>query len=191
MRKKLSADSKSEDHMEIGSKIRALRIKNQLTLEELANRSELTKGFLSLVERDLTSPSIATLEDILEALGTSLGEFFSEEKEEKIVFSEADYFENEQENYTISYIVPNAQKNNMEPILITLSPGCESEKYGPFEGEELGYVLQGRVELTFGSMTYTIKKGQTFYFKADRLHFLKNIGKTKAQVLWVTNPPSF
>ena len=59
--------------MDIGAKIKLLRIKNQLTLEELANRSELTKGFLSLVERNLTSPSIATLEDILEALGTSLG----------------------------------------------------------------------------------------------------------------------
>ena len=62
--------------MDIGAKIKLLRIKNQLTLEELANRSELTKGFLSQVERNLTSPSIATLEDILEALGTSLGEFF-------------------------------------------------------------------------------------------------------------------
>lgn len=62
--------------MDIGGKIRQLRIKNQLTLEELANRSELTKGFLSQVERNLTSPSIATLEDILEALGTTLGAFF-------------------------------------------------------------------------------------------------------------------
>ena len=53
--------------MDIGAKIKLLRIKNQLTLEELANRSELTKGFLSQVERNLTSPSIATLEDILEA----------------------------------------------------------------------------------------------------------------------------
>ena len=65
--------------MDIGAKIKLLRIKNQLTLEELANRSELTKGFLSQVERNLTSPSIATLEDILEALGTSLGEFFSDD----------------------------------------------------------------------------------------------------------------
>ena len=66
--------------MDIGAKIKLLRIKNQLTLEELANRSELTKGFLSQVERNLTSPSIATLEDILEALGTSLGEFFSDDR---------------------------------------------------------------------------------------------------------------
>ena len=72
--------------MNIGSKIKRLRIANQLTLEELANRSELTKGFLSQVERNLTSPSITTLEDILEALGTTLHDFFSETQEEQIVF---------------------------------------------------------------------------------------------------------
>ena len=97
--------------MDIGAKIKLLRIKNQLTLEELANRSELTKGFLSQVERNLTSPSIATLEDILEALGTSLGEFFSDDRDERVVFTANDYFINEQEAYDISYIVPNAQKN--------------------------------------------------------------------------------
>ena len=57
--------------MDIGAKIKRLRLTNGLTLEELANRSELTKGFLSQLERDLTSPSVATLEDILEALGTT------------------------------------------------------------------------------------------------------------------------
>ena len=62
--------------MDIGGKIKMLRQANGLTLEELANRSELTKGFLSQLERDLTSPSITTLEDILEALGTNLQEFF-------------------------------------------------------------------------------------------------------------------
>ena len=71
--------------MQIGAKIKALRIANDLTLEELASRSELTKGFLSQLERDLTSPSISTLEDILEALGTNLSEFFAAEPEEQIV----------------------------------------------------------------------------------------------------------
>ena len=68
--------------MDIGQKIKRLRTKNGLTLEELASRSELTKGFLSQVERNLTSPSIATLNDILEALGTTLAAFFKEEQEE-------------------------------------------------------------------------------------------------------------
>lgn len=77
--------------MQIGAKIKALRIANDLTLEELASRSELTKGFLSQLERDLTSPSISTLEDILEALGTNLSEFFAAEPEEQIVFHQADF----------------------------------------------------------------------------------------------------
>ena len=57
--------------MQIGEKIRVLRMEKQLTQEELANRCELSKGFISQVENDLTSPSIATLIDILEILGTN------------------------------------------------------------------------------------------------------------------------
>ena len=77
--------------MDIGAKIKRMRLANGLTLEELANRSELTKGFLSQLERDLTSPSVATLEDILEALGTNLKDFFSEDEEEQIVFRKNEY----------------------------------------------------------------------------------------------------
>ena len=99
--------------MNIGEKLKELRLRNGLTLEELAARSELTKGFLSQVERDLTSPSISTLEDLLEALGTNLAEFFKSEKEEKIVFSQQDFFVAEKDAYTIEWIIPNAQKNEM------------------------------------------------------------------------------
>ena len=63
--------------MDIGAKIKRIRLSNQLTLEELANRSELTKGFLSQLERDLTSPSVATLENILEAIRDKFKRFFS------------------------------------------------------------------------------------------------------------------
>ena len=64
--------------MDIGKKLKELRQQNDLTLEDLASRSELTKGFLSQVERNLTTHSIPTLADILEALGTNLSEFFHE-----------------------------------------------------------------------------------------------------------------
>ena len=177
--------------MQIGEKLKRLRVKNQLTLEELANRSELTKGFLSQVERNLTSPSIATLADILEALGTTLGEFFAEEKDERIVFGAADFFENEQENYKISYIVPNAQKNSMEPILLELAGNGRSEEMLPGEGEEFGYVLQGKIILHYGEREYTVKKGQTFYLKGDRTRYISNSWDTTAKVIWVSTPPSF
>ena len=74
--------------MELGKKIKELRNKQGLTQEELADRAELSKGFISQLERDMTSPSIATLEDLLQCLGTTLGEFFMEEQEEEqIVFT--------------------------------------------------------------------------------------------------------
>lgn len=111
--------------MDIGSKLKEIRTLKGLTQEELADRAELSKGFISQLERNLTSPSIATLTDILQCLGTTLGEFFNETPEEQVVFGKADYFEKydaELKN-EIRWIIPNAQKNMMEPILITLEAG--------------------------------------------------------------------
>ena len=97
--------------MKIGNKIKQLRTQKGLTLAELASRCELTKGFLSQLERDLTSPSIATLSDILEALGSSLAEFFREDKNDKFIFGAQDFFVDERESCTLNWIVPNTQKN--------------------------------------------------------------------------------
>ena len=177
--------------MDIGAKIKRLRLSNQLTLEELANRSELTKGFLSQLERDLTSPSIATLENILEALGTNLKDFFSEDEDEQIVFSKDDFFENIQDDYKISYIIPNAQKNEMEPILIELKEDKKSMEIDPHDGEEFGYVIQGKVTLVNGEEEYDVKKGETFYLKGNLPHYIINKNDTLAKVIWVSTPPIF
>ena len=177
--------------MDIGKKIKELRLSNDLTLEELASRSELTKGFLSQVERNLTSPSISTLEDILEALGTDLSHFFRQEQEKKIVFHTADFFEDEQEDYKIEWIVPNAQKNKMEPILLTLHPGCDSMEMVSHSGEEFGYVLKGSILLVKGNQTYRIKAKETFYIEGTESHYLHNPGSVEARILWITTPPMF
>lgn len=177
--------------MEIGKKIKRLRIQKGLTLEELARRSELTKGFLSQLERDLTSPSIATLNDIVEALGSSLADFFKEEQPEQLVFRKKDFFIDAQESYTVHWIVPNTQKNEMEPILLELPQGGESFSMNPHSGEEFGYVLEGTVQLFAGEEKFTVHKGETFYLSGKNRHYLKNEKKTTAKVLWVSTPPLF
>ena len=177
--------------MDIGKKIRQLRIQNNLTLEDLASRSELTKGFLSQLERNLTSPSISTLEDILEALGTNLSEFFHEEEEEQIVFSTKDFFVDRQEDYKIEWIVPNAQKNEIEPILLTLQPKGRSQEMNSHFGEEFGYVLKGNVTLVRDNKRYKFKAKDTFYVNGRTSHYLYNHGNSEALVLWVTTPPTF
>ncbi len=177
--------------MELGIKIKRLRLKNDLTQEELADRCELTKGYISQLENELTSPSIATLEDILNALGTTPAEFFSDEKESKVVFSDKDFIEKSTDKYLIEWLVPNAQKNEMEPIRVTLEPHTSLEEDIPHEGEEFGYVLSGSVMLHLGQAAYNVKKGEVFYFSSERVHRIENRTSQKATLIWIASPPTF
>ncbi|WP_033167696.1 cupin domain-containing protein [Clostridium sp. KNHs205] len=179
--------------MKIGEKIKELRVQKNLTQEELADRAELSKGFISQLERDLTSPSIATLVDILQCLGTNLEEFFSDTSTEQVVFKKSDYFEKidpELKN-CIQWIIPNAQKNMLEPILLTLEPGGSTYPDNPHEGEEFGYVLNGSIVLHIGNKTYKAKKGESFYYKAGKNHYISASDKQGASLLWISTPPSF
>lgn len=179
--------------MDIGRKIKELRIQKGLTQEELADRSELSKGFISQVERNLTSPSIATLIDILQCLGTDLNDFFHEAPQEQVVFHDTDYFEkidNELGN-KIEWIIPNAQKNIMEPIRLTLEPNGSTYPDNPHEGEEFGYVLSGSIQIFIGKKSYTAKKGESFYFIPNSTHYIKAGKKSGATIIWVSSLPSF
>ncbi len=177
--------------MDIGNKLKELRVLKGLTQEELADRSELSKGFISQLERNLTSPSITTLMDILQCLGTSIGEFFNEAPDEQIVFGKQDYFVKEDTEYKneIKWIIPNAQKNTMEPIYLTLQAGGSTCPDTPHEGEEFGYILQGGISIHLGNKIYKAKKGESFYYTADKTHFLSS--KNGAVLIWVSSPPSF
>ena len=180
--------------MQLGLKIKRLRLKLGLTQKELADRCELSKGFISQLERDQTSPSIATLVDILECLGCDLPSFFTEHKEEKLVFGENDTFVKEDDiglKGTVRYLVPGAQMNKMEPILVEMAPGGQTEEDDPHEGEEFGYVLSGQVTLVIGSRKVRVRKHESFSFEPNAPHKLVNSGKTSAKILWVATPPSF
>ena len=177
--------------MDIGHKIKQLRMLNGLTQEELADRSELSKGFISQLENDVTSPSIATLEDILQCLGTTLSEFFSEEPQTQKVFGQEDYFEKTDEELgsKTEWIIPSAQKNMMEPIRLTLEAGGETYPDNPHEGEEFGYVLKGEILINLGKERLKAKAGESFYYTPDKKHYITS--KKGAEILWVSVPPSF
>ena len=175
----------------IGGKLRSLRQKNNLTQKELADRCELSKGFISQLESNQTSPSLSTLEDILTTLGSSFHEFFPDEQGDDPVCRKEDVFIKEDDGVTIHWLIPNAQKKDIEPILVTLQPGAKTETDLPHMGEEFGYVLSGAVTLELGGKNYRVRKGDSFSFKPSQQHDLKNTGKTPATVLWVCTPPNF
>jgi len=178
--------------MNIGSSIKQLRLRHGLTQQELATRCDLSKGFISQVESDQTSPSFATLVDLLEALGTTVRDFFSEPEPERIVFGPDDIFESADEAGVVTHwLVPNSQANDMEPILIDLPPRTATPEDAPHAGEEFGYVLAGSVRLVLGGVARRVKKGESFYFRATQPHQLTNPGTATARILWVATPPTF
>ena len=177
--------------MEIGNKIKRLRFQLNITQAELADRCELTKGYISQLENDLTSPSISTLCDILAALGTDLAEFFKREDDTRIVFSADDFIEKHENGMLLKWIIPNAQKNEMEPVLVELLSGASTSDDFPHEGEEFGYVLEGKICIELGKNKYVCKKGEAFYYTADKTHKIINNSKSSARFLWVSTPPNF
>lgn len=177
--------------MDIGSKIKTLRTFYGLTQEELADRCDLTKGYISQLENDLTSPSISTLTDILAALGTDLKNFFNDAENEIIKFTSEDYFVKVTDQYKITWLVPNSQKNEMEPILFELQPSATSDVDMPHEGQEFGYVLEGTILVVYGKQQEVCQPGETFYFTTAKDHYIKNMTSQVARVIWVSSPPNF
>ena len=180
--------------MKIGEKLRRLRLQRGLTQEELADRCELSKGFISQIERDLASPSIATLTDLLECLGSSLPDFFSDKAAEKIVYTAQDMFVKEEAEGlrgSITWLVADAQKNTMEPILVEMAQGGQTQMLPPHEGEEFGFFLSGSIYILLGDKRHRARAGDSFCLHPAAPHQLKNAGKSKARVLWVSTPPTF
>jgi len=179
--------------MKIGERIRNLRQLSNLTQEELAERAGLTKGFISQVERDLTSISLDSLIQILGALDEDISEFFRDSTgEEKIVYRENDRVAIEKDKIQrFELLVPGSTNRRLEPILLTLRKGQVTPKERPHEGEEFGYVLRGRVTLRFGKEVLKLKVGECFYLSAEKEHWLQNTSSTEAIILWISSPPSF
>ena len=107
------------------------------------------------------------------------------------MFTPNDYFQSTNGDCEVTWLVANSQKNEMEQIILTLPVGGQSEVRLPFEGEEFGYVLEGKVILKTQTEVYKLKKGDCFSINGKREHFIKNNNNGKSKVLWVATPSNF
>ncbi len=174
--------------MNIGRRIRNLRLKKGLTQEELGERTDLTKGYISQIERDLSSPSIETFFNILEVLGCPPREFFDEGKrEQKVVYTGDDLteFVDEERGYTVQWLVPESNENEMEPILLTIAQGGAFKEFEPSSSDTFAYVLSGSVKVSLGNAVYSAKAGETIYYQASEEHQIVNDGDAPSQLLLV------
>lgn len=174
----------------IGQKIKSLRLSSELTQEELAVRSGVSKGFISQLENDQTSVQIDTLSDILEALGQNLGEFFTDPAPDRPVYKPSERVSVENSGVvSFELLIPGSTNNMMDPAMVTLDPGESLGKRGPHSGEQFGYVLKGMVTLRLGKHSYKVRRKGCFYFESNQEYQIHNDNSKPATFLWVVSPP--
>ncbi|NES32402.1 helix-turn-helix domain-containing protein [Enterococcus faecium] len=174
--------------MEIGEKLRNLRIQKNLTQEELGERTDLSKGYISQLERDLSSPSMETFFSILEVLGVTPEEFFHQEAANlQVVYSKEDYtvYFDEENGYELEWLVADSNEKEMEPVLLTFEGAGEYKTFEPSLSETFIFVLEGELELSLGETVYVAKAGQSIYYQATKQHQLRNHLKKRTKVLIV------
>ncbi|MBU0514834.1 MAG: cupin domain-containing protein [Proteobacteria bacterium] len=177
-----------------GSKIKAFRTDRGLTLKQVADVAGCSTGYISQIEHEKVSPSIATLKRIAQALGVRIVDFFLDEaNQEPVVAAPEDWRKVSLSRWqaNIKQMVRSVSHRRMQPFHTTISPGGGSEGDYSHEGEEFGIVLQGTLKLTVGGETFEVREGSSFYYSSLIPHSWGNDGPDKCVVVWVVSPPSW
>lgn len=177
----------------LGETIRRIRAEKNMSLRELADKTDLTPSFLSQVERDLAEPSITSLRKIADALGVPIFYFLLDnEKPSPVVRkNERKTLKMPQSHLMYELLVPNLDRS-MEVWMGRLEPGAVScETPLSHQGEECLFVLQGLMEVQLGEEIYVLEEGDTIYYFGAVPHQLKNIGEGELVFISAITPPLF
>ena len=178
----------------VGQRIRDIRRSRKLSLEAIAARTDLSIGFLSQIERGLSSPSLRVLATIADVLGVGIAGLFGANEtaatgSDAIVTREQQRAELNLWRTGISkqLLSPSGSEGRLNLFLVHLEPdGSTGDELYTHDGEEAGLVLEGEMKLTVDAETWTLKTGDSFRFASRRPHRFSNpSNKTKAVVLWV------
>lgn len=180
---------------EIGEKLRAMREARRLTLKQLGDGVGCTGAHLSQIEKGHTSPSIATLRKIAQALGVNIIDFFDHDTDElePVVMKVADRRDMSVRKWDakIQQLVRSTRGKLIQPFYTVVPPGGGSKESYTHAGEEFGIVLKGTLTLTVGRSTYEVATGESFYYSSRVAHDWVNNGEADVEVVWVISPPSW
>jgi transcriptional regulator with XRE-family HTH domain len=193
------AGEEAETLPRVGARLRALRTRNGISLREMARKVGCSEGHLSKIENDKTGPSLAVLHRLASALDVNLAVLFQDDaQDEPRIVSRAGERPIIQLDplrrgmgLTLERVIPYDDHVRLQCNIHVMEPGGSSDGCIQHEGEEMGYVLAGQVELTVGGKTYRLEKGDSFHFASTLPHGYRNPGTATARILWVNTPPTF
>jgi transcriptional regulator with XRE-family HTH domain len=189
-----------EAEVKIGLRIKHARLVKGLRLRELAETLDCSESFLSKVENDRVRPSLAMLHKIVGALGINIPSLFTDTVEPigPVLIVTANNRALIRTNtrlhgpgVALERLIAGSRSQLLEANVHCIEPGGHTEGVYTHEGEELGYLLEGQLQLQVDGVWYTLSAGDSFFFRSNLPHGYRNRGSKPAKVLWVNTPPTF
>ena len=188
-----SDDEEDLRRLRIGPRVRAARRLRAMTLNDLAAVTGYSASLLSRVENEKTVPSIPTLLRLSKALDVDLVSFFKGDGDTAVLSKPHQRqrlkglpYSHETE---LEILVSRAEGRLLEAFLVKLGPDGHGGKPVSHEGKELGYVIEGRLELTVAGRTYVAEPGDSFHFPTNLEHSYRNASSGTTALVWVNTPP--
>jgi len=188
----------TKEHPMIGPRIRSARRLKNMTLKELATSSGISEGHMSKIENDKTEASLALLHRVAQSLGMSLDFFFDESDAAGRSVSRAGARPileidtvRRGNGLSLERVIPCTPDQMLQCNIHIVEPGGSSDGQIDHVGEEMGFVLEGQIELRLDDETFLLGAGDAFHFKSHRKHGYRNTSEARARILWANTPPTF
>ena len=182
----------------MGAKIRHARKARMLRLSELAEVVGCSESLLSKIENSRARPSLQMLHKIVSSLDITIASLFSDGGTPSDIVLRQGHRPildiralREGKGIRIESLLADPANKLLYGSIHIVEPGGTTEGTIQHEGEELGYVIQGRLELTVDGKTYYMKKGDSFFFPSHLPHGYRNPGTTQTRIIWVNTPSTF
>jgi transcriptional regulator with XRE-family HTH domain len=183
----------------IGVRLRHARLTKGLSLRAVADQVGCSESFVSKIENDKVNPSLATLHKLVRVLETNIAALFSDGPDESSVqifrpgsrpLIRMDPLRHGK-GIVLERLLSQARSTLLQANIHRIDPGGESDGRIEHEGEEIGYILKGELELRIDDKTYLLSAGDSFFFPSHLPHGYSNPGATETQVIWINTPPTF
>lgn len=182
----------------IGARLKHARLMTGMRLKDLAAKADCSESMLSRIENERAIPSLTTLHRLCKSLNLSVSSLLSGEE------TEAWTIMRPEQRTTIGHrkaagaegvlaevLIPSSAGRLLEGFLVIIEPGGHTNGTLQHKGEEVGFVIEGQLELTINGSVHLLKAGDSFYFPSDLPHAYSNPGKTLLRVVWINTPPTF
>jgi transcriptional regulator with XRE-family HTH domain len=175
----------------IGGRIRTMRQQRGISLDQLAERTGLTKSYLSKVERGLSVPSISTALKVADSFAVTVGQLLGQEQEPDAICvvhkKDRKRFmrDGSAAGYNYELIAAAKQYKSMEPFIMRPPLEFQDDRLFEHMGEEFIFVLTGSVEVEFPNRRVLLQTGDAVYFDSHIPHRTRSVGKAIAETLVV------